>query len=470
MTRWLLWLLFPAALAAAAAAWKLPARPGKRPGLAVEARRGDYTLVVEAPGLVTAEVEQDVIVPQELQGPIIAMLAEQGTEVKKGDLVASLSTFQAQRDDLAARTAVAEKKAELSRQEREDAVKVAELADVLRQKQARLEAARALLALAEKGPDPLQVEKLELKLDSSGSELADLQRKSGIQDALRERGYASGLKAREASDAASRKRLEIAKDQNLLAKEREGATVQDRQKLRLAVGSLEREVALATKDKTEQTAVLALEREKKKLEIQSKEEVVAQKQRALASARLLAPIDGTLVHKTSFFNDQPYEVGSSVWGGVVLASVVRMGRPRALVRVGERAIDRVMEGQAALLRVSAEPGTVRKGKVLTVSRVSRPRDANDASGAKDFEVTVAFEDEARHLKVNLPVKATIETSRLRAAWRVPKEAVFEDAKTRALSVHPLGALVPAAVTAGDEDQDWYYLKDGVTDGEQLACE
>lgn len=471
MRQWLLWLFIAAVLGGVALAWKRPqAAPAPLAALGFEPAAGDHVLQVEADGLVASEVEQDVVVPPGLAQPTIESLVDQGTEVKKGAVVATLSTYEARLQLIAARAALSGKRAELAKQQREDAVKVAELADALRQKQARLEAARVLAGLASNGPDPLQVEKLELRLRSARRELSDLERKAGVQAALKGRGFASGLKAREASDAAQRKRKEIAKDENLLAKEREGATAEERRKLALAVEALVNEVALATKDLEERSAVLGLEREKKKLEIRSKEEVLAQKERAIASARLLAPIDGTVIHKSNFWSDQPHQVGSQVWEGVAILSVAKMGRPRALVMVGERAIDLVKEGQPAVLRVSAEPGTAHPGKVLSVSRVSRSREASDAAGAKDFEVTVAFGGEARHLKPNLPVKATIEVGRLRGVFRVPKEAVFEDQKSRALTVHAAGIAEPLPVTASGEDQDWYYLQSGLPPGARLTFE
>ncbi len=505
MRQWLLWLFIAAVLGGVALAWMRPqAAPSPPAELGFEPAAGDHVLQVEAEGLVAAEVEQDVVVPPGLAQPTIESLVDQGTEVKKGAVVATLSTYEARLQLIAARAALSGKRAELAKQEREDAVKVAELADAVRadawdwtpatkdealiakmaeladsdlqaayavrQKQARLDAARALAALAEKGPDPLQVERLELRLRSARRELTDLERKSAVQATLKGRGFASGLKAREASDAAQRKRKEIDKDENLLAKEREGATAEERRKLALAVEALVNEVALATKDLEERGAVLGLEREKKKLEIRSKEEVLGQKERAIASARLLAPIDGTVIHKSNFWSDQPHQVGSQVWEGVAILSVAKMGRPRALVMVGERAIDLVKEGQPAVLSVSAEPGPARPGKVLSVSRVSRSREASDAAGAKDFEVTVGFGGEARHLKPNLPVKATIEVGRLTGVYRVPKEAVFEDQKSRALTVHAAGIAESLPVTASGEDQDWYYLQSGLPPGARLTFE
>ncbi len=465
-------LLASCLLLASLAVPALADSPAQTPSLAFTVSAGDHPFIVRARGLVAAEVEMDLIVPSGLGSPIIETLAEQGTVVKKDDVVVGLSIFDVEKEVRKAQIELARKKAELSRREREDGIKIAEYEDKLRQKQHNLDASRAALALLEAGPDPLEAKRLELKVRAIEIELGDLERKDGTQQALARKGFASSLEADEARGALLRKRLELQKERNLLARERMGARSEDIEKQRLSAASLERQVELARRDLKEQAGILALEREKIALEIQAKEAKVAEKNHAKSQSLLKAPIDGTVIHRQNFFGREPYQVGSQVWEGASIAQVVRMERPRATVKVSERAIDRVKEDMTAILMLPAEPGRKYTGKVLQVSGVPKPRERGDPAGAKDFEVTLVFEGKASHLKPNLPVIADIETGRLTAVFRVPKETVDEHEKTRDLKVRKLTAsgVEVVAVKAADEDHNWFYLQSGVAAGDRLLYE
>lgn len=53
---------------------------------------------------------------------------------------------------------------------------------------------------------------------------------------------------------------------------------------------------------------------------------------------------------------------------------------------------------------------------------------------------------------------------------MPKEAVFDDQKSRALTVHAAGHSEPLPVTDAGEDQDWYYLQPPLSPGARLTFE
>lgn len=378
-------------------------------------------LTLTARGQVEAAEEQAVTV-QNIHGQI-EELVDEGSTVKKGQVVCRIATFQYDEQERKARLDVMRKEAEKQKTERDNASTAADERKKVAEKQAELEHNRRVLAYLEGGPDPRVVEALALKIRKAEMENTSLARRKAAQEALKTRGFLSELDYESIATDLTKAKLERARQENLLADRREGPRAQERERSRLAVDKFALDVELAQKTLASQDTLRALALAKKDAEIKDRQAAVEEKQRVKQYAVVRAPRDGTVVYGQNAMQGEPIGLGAGVYRGMMLMEIVQLGAMKAVVTLPERWMDRVQAGQSVELTAAHRP-RVYPGKVQKVSRLAVAAD-DDPKGVRYFTVEVKLDRAAAELKPNMSCEARIRVAEHREAAKVPVDLARE---------------------------------------------
>jgi len=430
-----------------------------------EAHVTDEVLIVEGVGSLAPEIEQLVTTPREVGQTQIEELIEEGTPVKKGQVLVRLSTFLMENAGRKAQVQLRNKEAELHRMARESALSSAEETAKVENQQAELTCNQDILAYQEGGPDPRIVQTLGLKISKARLDEEYLQRKLLAQQALNKRGYLSDLEYDSIRTDQVKARLDRSQQENSLVLQKQGPRAEERKRSRTLVRKDSLNLSLSKKVARSQSLIRNLANAKKQAEISDRQVVVDEAAWKRSKAILKAPMDGVVVYSAPKVME-PLQVGSVTFGGRELLKVVRNGIMRARVQVNERFIDRVKVGQSAsvLLYGHARPYPA---KVELISRLATQRDPKDSQSPRDFCVLLALDRVYPVLRPNMSCRARIEVARLAQVARVPADAVFERKKTSVqLAVLTDGAVVRRTVSLIDEDFDFVFVR-GVKTRERL---
>lgn len=160
---------------------------------------------------------------------------------------------------------------------------------------------------------------------------------------------------------------------------------------------------LASEDLDDQIQSQTLRVEQAQLDVASLEDQVA-------STRVVAPIDGTVV-------DLPVAEGDEVTGNTLVAVVASYGQLEVVVPIDELDISSVSVGQQAVLTTEALRGQTFRGRVAAVAEEGRTQ-----GGVGVFDVTVEVSDPGQ-LRAGMTVEVRIEVASKQDALLVPVEAV-----------------------------------------------
>lgn len=453
------------ALVGALAGWMVRRAPviTLPPEASFRVAQGPAVLTVAAHGELVSSVESPITLSG-VSGQI-EQIVEEGSRVKKGELVARLSTFQWEEQERSARQDVFKKQAEMKRTSRENSASAAEDRRKIDEKAEELTYNRRVLAFLEGGPDPRSVDALSLKIEKAKLEDRNLARRLAVQQALKDRGYLSEMDYESIRTDLEKSRLERAKQENLLADKREGPRAEERRRSRLQVDRFDLDHDLARRSADSQETLRRLALSKKETEIRDRQAAVDEKARLRERALVKAPISGTVIYGEHAMRGGPIGVGATAYSGMTLMKIVKRGTMHATLSVPERWLDRIQVGQPVSVRAAHRSARYR-GSVLSVARLATGVD-DDPKSPRLFTVVVKLDSDDRALKPNMSCLADIEIASHQGVARLPVDLVRKRDKTVVSFAARRGpARVDLTATLVDEDRDFVYVR-GLEPGEVL---
>jgi RND family efflux transporter MFP subunit len=429
--------------------------------------RGDVARTVTERGSLEAVEKTDIICRARAAKPdqpatVIKWVIDDGTRVKKGDLLIEL-------DDSALQERIKEQEIRIAQRDRElngrtNGKHVDPLPRAVWDAQQRVEGAEADKQSG-KERDDLQRRKLELtlqqtkralelvKLRSAGKspdearltrelaegevELADLELKAFLVDAP--------ARERQREDRLRQARHEL-----------------DEARVRSFVASTEQDV----RDKAN---AVALDQERRRLE-ELKDE--------LAHCRITAPGDGFVVYyvpeQTRFGGPAALVAqGEPVREGQKLLSVVDTSRMQVATRFSESVVSLLrgdapgQPGQPAAVRVDAYPDRRYTGHVQSISTVAARADAL-RSDVKVYPAVVALDGPAEGLKPGMSATVTVKVAERTNVLRVPVQAVVRDGPRSVCYALAPGGPEKREVTVGLVSEKFVEVRAGLQEGESVV--
>lgn len=359
---------------------------------------GRETLLDTVDAVGRIEPRAEVEMKFEIGGIVEEVLVRRGQAVSAGDILARLNTTELETEVERARIDLEQRRAEL------DQLFEPKLAEAIVSAKARVESARLALAELEKGPDPETIARAEASLSKQKIALKEAQ---WAYDQVAYRGDVGAMpQANELQQATLDYEAALADYNDAVA----GPTDAELAEARASLASNRASLAELLQEPS------AAEISAKQAQVDKARLDMAEKQRNLDKAVLVAPIDGVITE----INIEPGEraLNEETSAALVLADASAY---LLKVEVDEMDIGRVNRGQPVQVSLDAMPDETFKGQVADIA--PRPLKSSDSTGIVAYEVIISLlEDDAR-LLTGMTALATIEVERLEQIVVVPNQAI-----------------------------------------------
>jgi HlyD family secretion protein len=441
-----------------------PALPAENLRPHFDATAGPVVLSVSGEGTVEPAADRSITVPSELGSCRVERILPEGTQVKKGQPVVLLSTFQMVQDQRAALLDQHLKEGELTQLLRDNKAAELEEKKKISDQEAELSYQRVVLAFQQAGADRRKLASLAIKIRRAQVEEAYQSSQLAIQKVLMEKGIVQALSYADSENFTAKVRITRAQQENQLLMEKEGATPDEREKTKLLVKKLEVQVDLAKRSSANQDKIRALNVEKKKAEVQQFRAKVEDLERKKKLATLRATADGVILLNYTMWNSM-MSAGASVEGGTSILKVVDQRELRAKIKIGERWVDRIKVGQIATVFVANCAAPIH-ASVETIGRVEAQM-IWGGKGKRNALITLKLKGDLASLRLNMSCVGHIQLAGFCPAYRVPIDALVhrEKAKAQWLAWRD-GREVQIDSTVLDEDPDHLFVT-GLSGRERL---
>lgn len=405
---------------------------------------------------------------------VITRIWEDGTPVKKGDVVLELDSEGIRRSIADHEEECVIKRAELvqTRQKTAKKLKSAGIAATAAELELQWQEIRGRQFLA--GPGPLELKSAEQEVRSRRVVSRNRAEEHRILQELAEKGFATKAELERKKLQLIEARLAFERAEAELKRLREGPTELERTTvdLNLEIARHELESARRSLESAEVTSGVQVAHAER--DVQRAEQELKSKREDLEKYTLRAPEDGYILHVPPRWGGS-WSPGRHVRRGRRIMSVPRAGRLKAVTKVEQAMVDNIEVGTACRVTVAAKPGAAYRGKVLLVSRMGTDeyadldgftKDKVGKAGRQVFEVEVELSGDTRDLKPGFRAEVEFVLSELDGALAVPWGAVERSEDGRGhITVLADGRPERREVALGPSDGLDVVLTSGCEEGE-----
>jgi multidrug efflux pump subunit AcrA (membrane-fusion protein) len=408
---------------------------------------------------------------------VIARMSEEGTSVKKGDIVLELDKEEIDRRiaDRAAEVAICEAELVQTRRRQAKLVKSAEIA--VRRAEIELEWQRLGRQILLSGASSEDLARAEKEFETRKLVARNRREELAIFDALAAKGFAT-------ASETGRKRLQIAEAKL----EHEKAKIAHKKLLDGPTDLEKKEAELQVK-----IAEYALSSARKKVSSAeaASRGAVAHADKRLASERhrlkrdeedlekytICSPADGFILHTPDRWGN-PWAPGRFAWRGCKIMSVPSEGRVKVTTKVGHSDVEWIEIDQPCRVTVAARRGEPYEGKVTKVGSQGRDeyedldsytKDKVARAGRKAFDVEVEVLGSDPSLMPGFRAEVEFLLGEVDDALVVPWGAVEVISADDGRYVHVVagGRLERRKVELGESDEANVVIASGCKEGEMV---
>ncbi len=436
-----------------------------------EAQRGPLTISVLESG--TIKAREQIIITNQLEGRTsIIYLIDEGTRVKKGELLVELdaSTMQDQRidQDITVQNAEA---AYVNAKENMDIVENQAQSDV-ELATLTLEFAKQDLNKYKEGEYPNELAKALAEIQLAEEDKTRAQDKVEWSRKLYEEKYLSKTELQ--ADELAFSRAEV----NLQVAQRDRELLEEYTNKR-QIAQLESDV---------RQAEMALERTQAKARAnvaQARAELLARKQEydrqkykldkiddQLSKAKVYAPADGMVIYATSARrggwrdNREPLDEGVEVFERQELIYLPTATSSMAEVDIHEASLEKVRLGLPAVVTVDALPGKKFMGTVGRIAPLPDPQSMWMNPDLKVYNSDIYLEGDDPALRTGMSCKVEIIVAQYDDAVYIPIQAVIRiGGKPTVYVVRPDGTVEERVVEIGLDNNSMVRVTGGLNEGE-----
>ena len=404
-------------------------------------------------------------------GATIVSIVEDGSRVKKGDVLVQLDAQDLLDNMLKVQSEVARAEAELERAKKADEISDLKNETDLRSSNLKIELAEVDLRKFVEADYP-QLRRLGLNdINLAEEELKRANNTLFWTQKLVEKEYASKLEFE--SDDLARKRAEIK-----LKNATESLRILDDYTSLTQLKKLTDEITKTKSDRDLLVKSYEAEkmRQKRNVEAQQAELENAKKrlqdlQSRVQYSRVLASHDGTVFYPVMFRGreDRRVEKGATVYFGQTILEFPDLSSWQIKAGVPESVIDRVRKGQQAFATIDAMPGRILEA---VVDRIGMAPDSSGrwmgGSSGKTYTVTLDIPTTPTlALKPGMSVTAEIITNKIKDTLHVPVQAVTTRDKTHYVYLIENKKVKPVAVQVGESNDKRIQILSGLKEGDEL---
>ncbi len=440
---------------------------------------GDLEITVTERGTLESQnnvqiiCEVDDIHGDGILGTPILWIVENGSSVKKGDLIVELDSAShlerldqqiLQTDQARAKNTQAQLyyKNRITRNQTNKA-------------NAELEVQMAKLALQQYedeqgGTFQIELQEIELGLQQREARLQIDQRNLTGTERLYELGYKSkgdlaqaNLQALRAEGALKR---ETARRRELM----EYGYTRSKLKLEGALQSAERARIQVGRDNTALLAQAEARKNAAEMSLKREEERLARYQEQLEKCKLYAPQDGMVayhVEANRWGQSSTIAEGVAVRDRQTILSIPSLKRMQVKTSVHESVVDRIKTGMSATIRLDAFPNRHYNGTVDAVAVLPDPGGWL-SSGTKVYKTIVKIDEDVDSLKPGMTAVAEVHIAHLYDILCVPVQAIVQRGTETWCYVVNDGQLEKCFVQTGKTNDKMVEIRSGLEAGDQVV--
>lgn len=366
-------------------------------------------------------------------GTPILELVENGTSVKKGDVLCRLDSSQLE---------------ELVRQQR---IELARTRSEHREAQLTHEVAETALRESREGLHPQRRSEIEGRLKLLEADLSRQQDRLNWAEAMEARGYASHA-------------------DTLIERESAMRAMVDRHNAQSELKAFEsftrpKEIAALVSEIEKASALL----EYQSLRLKSAEDRLAHLEKQVKACVILAPHDGMAVHCGSEYWQPIFlERGTRVQQNQDLFYLPDMSQMEVNISIHESVAPRVKVGMKATIFFPAFPDRPARGTVSWISQLSLPDWQKWNPDLRHFPAKVRLDELPQGLLPTMSASAEIETGRVENCLAIPLESIQFHNGRAFCTVLSRGVYTRRELELGRGSQDLREVESGLSEGEQIV--
>ncbi len=342
---------------------------------------------IQAEGQIKPVVTETLNVPRRMWGTLETLVPE-GTQVKAGQVVASINTraFQERIGRYAERYEkengkLRESQAGLPLEKLKLEAEIAE--------KARLEAQQALeLQTVVAGPrlDQRVAARVDKEIAALKSDVFPIQQKQQLYD----KGYLSEQELQQAQQELRGYQTQRSTAGLTLDQQSRSYRQPDIALEQLKNKALKLDTQIARLSAQAQQSLLKTQTQNQASQMRSTQRRFKSFQERIDNSDLKAPFDGTILYPTLWGNEKPH-IGMDVWNGLAIVEVARTDQLMVRSRVDEFSIPHVEVGQRVKLSSPGFPNQIFMGTIAKIDKLAKFKDETKPVGLKYFDIDVALD-------------------------------------------------------------------------------
>lgn len=412
----------------------------------IQLKQAPFVHQVHSEGELVPVEKTTLQVPRRLWGTL-EYLAPEGTTVKKGDVVARVSTRQFTEQVSRYANNMADSRTEMRVRQMQIPLETLKMRSTLAEQ--RHAATLKKLSEQEVRQGPRENERVAVQVEAEKARLQAEAVPLAAQEKLAKQGYISETEV----DSTRQQLLQ----QETLAKQAELKHIQQSLSYRQPEVN---KAALETRAAELQTQITRLENDAKASllrtqQLSSKGRSASLNRRVrniedrMNNAEMTAPFAGTLIYPRISGVMAPF-TGMEVYNGMPIVQVAQTHQLQVLTRIHEFDIPAIKAGQKATILAPGIPQHPLNGTVSKVHKLARFKDENKPVGLKYFDVEITLDDDKlpSGFKAQMQVEVSIEAQKQTQAWLIPQEYLVSEKEQHYLWQWQQGKAVKVPVKIG----------------------
>jgi HlyD family secretion protein len=420
----------------------------------------------------TIQAREQIILKSEVEGrTTVLTLIEEGTRVKKGDLLVELdaSSLLDAKVDQQIRVQNAEATFIGAREN---------LAVVENQAKSDVDKAKLSLDFAKQdlkkyieGEYHNERKKMESEITLAKEELQTAEEKLNWSKKLFEKEYISHTELQIDELSANKKRLDLELAESNLRLFEDFTHPRNLAQLESDVNQAE--MALERTDRKAKADVVQAEAELKAKgsEFERQKDKLQKNEEQIAKTKIYAPADGLVIYATSAKsrgwrgNEEPLAEGSEVHEQEELIYLPTADTVKAEVKIHETSLQKVKVGLPVVVTVDALPGRTFTGHVEKIAPLPDAQMIWMNPDLKVYNTEVFLEGESDYLKTGMSCKAEIIIEEYKDVIQIPVQAVVRIGNEPTVYVQNGGGFEPRKVKIGLDNNSRVRIIEGLKKGE-----
>lgn len=204
----------------------------------------------------------------------------------------------------------------------------------------------------------------------------------------------------------------------------------------------------------------------KSLSIRQVEKILDDAVASMNKLFVVSPARGIIIKRNNFTSGQKWAVGDQPFSGSDLIDLPDLSEMRALVKINEVDVAKVLQGQRVEIRPDAWSDSVYLGTVESVAYLAQNKELR--SKIKVFPTQIRINGQSDQLLPGLTVRCRIIVNELHDVLYVPIESVFRDELSEYVWLKNGSGFRRADVKTGAVNTDYVVITEGLSVNDLIA--